>query len=44
MITAGIDIGTRFMKISILENKTLLAFLCTELKGNFHRLYKQKEK
>lgn len=41
MITAGVDIGTRFLKISIVDEETLLGFICRELKGDFKKLYSQ---
>jgi (R)-2-hydroxyacyl-CoA dehydratese activating ATPase len=40
MITAGVDVGTRFLKWCIVEDDKLLGYSCLELDGRFDLVYK----
>ncbi len=40
MITAGIDVGTRFLKICLVEDARLLGYACREMDRRFDRLYR----
>lgn len=40
MITAGIDVGTRFLKICIVEDSKLIGSACCEMNRQFDRLYR----
>jgi len=40
MLTAGIDVGTRFLKLCIVENRELLGSWCSEMSSNFDSLYR----
>jgi len=39
MIQAGIDVGTRFLKICVAEDGSPPGFACREMRGRFHELY-----
>jgi (R)-2-hydroxyacyl-CoA dehydratese activating ATPase len=41
MLNAGVDVGTRFLKICIAEDGELLGYACNEMGGDFRGLYKK---
>lgn len=40
MITAGVDVGTRFLKVCIVEDAKLIGSSCCEMNRQFDRLYR----
>jgi predicted CoA-substrate-specific enzyme activase len=41
MITAGVDVGTRFLKVCIVESGVMLGSACHQMNGDFKRRYKE---
>ncbi len=41
MITAGVDVGTRFLKIAVVEDKELIGAACRPMGGRFKPLYRE---
>ena len=39
MITAGVDVGTRFLKICIVEDRRIISTIKSEMNGAFEKIY-----